>query len=175
MEPNLSTATLSTGDLARRTGTTLRTVRFYEEAGLLEPSAVGKGGRRLYTEGDLERLALIADLRELDLSLDEIRELLEVRAGCGSAPELAERFGGILQEQLERTRKRLQALQRLRDEFSAALRTLGTCKTCDTHLHSESCKPCAVLHKEETPRIIKVLVGQPGGGGDEPAATRGES
>lgn len=171
MEPNPSTATLSTGDLARRTGTTLRTVRFYEEAGLLEPSAVGKGGRRLYTEGDLARLALIADLRELDLSLDEIRELLQVRAGCGTAPELAERFGGILQEQLDRTRKRLQALNRLRDEFSAALRTLGFCKACETHLHAQSCTACEVVHREETPRIIRVLVGgQSGGPGEEPAA-----
>lgn len=164
MEPSPSDATLSTGDLARRTGTTLRTVRFYEEAGLLEPSAVGKGGRRLYTEADLEKLTLIADLRELDLSLDEIRQLLHVRAGCGTAPELAERFGGILSEQLERTRKRLEALVRLREEFSAALRALGHCKDCESHLHVHSCTACEVVHKEETPRIIKLLVGgQPAG------------
>lgn len=154
-------ARLSTGDLARRTGTTLRTVRFYEEAGLLEPSAVGKGGRRLYTDSDLQKLALIADLRELDLSLDEIRQLLEIRTGCGSAPELAERFGGILHEQLERTSKRLAALVRLRDEFSAALRALGACKSCSSHLQDQSCTACEVVHREETPRIIKILVGGP--------------
>lgn len=154
-------ATLSTGDLARKTGTTLRTVRFYEEAGLLEPSAVGPGGRRFYTESDLQKLSLIADLRELDLSLDEIRQLLEIRTGCGSAPELAERFGGILHEQLERTSKRLRALVRLRDEFSAALRALGNCKSCDSHLQDQSCTACEVVHREETPRIIKILVGGP--------------
>lgn len=154
-----SNAMLSTGDLARKTGTTLRTVRFYEEAGLLEPSAVGKGGRRLYTESDLERLALIADLRELDLSLEEIRQLLEMRTCCGTAPELAERFGEVLHEQLERTRRRLAALMRLRDEFSAALRTLGVCKSCDSHFQDHGCTSCEVVHREETPRIIKILVG----------------
>lgn len=154
-------ATLSTGDLARRTGTTLRTVRFYEEAGLLEPSTVGKGGRRLYTDADLQKLGLIADLRELDLSLEEIRQLLEVRTGCGTPPELAERFGEILHEQLERTSKRLAALMRLRDEFSAALRTLGSCKTCESHLQDHSCTACEVVKSKETPRIIKVLVGGP--------------
>lgn len=152
-------ATLSTGDLARKTGTTLRTVRFYEEAGLLEPSAIGKGGRRLYTDADLEKLSLIADLRELDLSLEEIRQLLEVRTGCCTAPELAERFGSILHEQLERASKRLAALVRLRDEFSAALRTLGSCRTCDSHFHDRSCTACDLVKKEETPRIIKILVG----------------
>jgi len=150
---------LSTGDLARKTGTTLRTVRFYEEAGLLEPAAVGKGGRRLYTESDLEKLALIADLRELDLSLEEIRQLLEMRTCCGTAPELAERFAKALNEQLERTSRRLAALRRLQEEFSAALQALGTCKSCDSHIEHGACTTCELVQREETPRIIKVLVG----------------
>lgn len=153
-------ATLSTGDLARRTGTTLRTVRFYEEAGMLKPTAVGKGGRRLYTERDLAKLALIADLRELDLSLDEIKGLLQIRDGCIDAPQLAERFEKALAEQLERTQRRLAALQRLGDEFAAALHVLGgACRSCATPLQRHACSACDVMTREETPRIIKVLVG----------------
>lgn len=157
--PKASGATLSTGDLARRTGTTLRTVRFYEEAGMLKPSALGKGGRRLYTEADLLKLALITDLRELDLSLDEIKGLLQLRDGCADAPQLAERFTQALAEQLERTQRRLAALQRLGAEFSAALQVLGACRSCDTRLHSHSCNQCEVVAREETPRIIKIVVG----------------
>lgn len=153
-------ATLSTGDLARRTGTTLRTVRFYEEAGMLKPAAIGKGGRRLYTERDLEKLALITDLRELDLSLEEIRGLLRIREGCVDAPELAERFRQALAEQLERTQRRLEALHRLGAEFSAALRVLGSCQSCATPLETKACSRCAVMSAEETPRIIKVLVAE---------------
>ncbi|AKU91731.1 MerR family transcriptional regulator [Vulgatibacter incomptus] len=156
-----SEATLSTGDLARRSGTTLRTVRFYEEAGLLEPSVVGKGGRRLYTEGDLERLTLIADLRELDLSIEEIRELLRMREGCTSAPELSERFGSALAEQLDRTQRRLAALHRLSAEFDAALRALGSCRSCSTPVPAHACPSCDVLSRSETPRIMKVVVGGP--------------
>lgn len=156
---------LSTGDLARRTGTTVRTVRFYEEAGMLKPASVGKGGRRFYTEAELERLALITDLRELDLPLDEIRELLRMKEGCTSAPELAERFATVLMEKLGRTQRRLQALLRLRDEFSAALRALGTCRSCSTPLHAHPCGSCDVVVRGETPRIIKVLVGSPPAGG----------
>ncbi|HEY0840694.1 MAG TPA: MerR family transcriptional regulator [Vulgatibacter sp.] len=152
-------ATLSTGDLARRTGTTLRTVRFYEEAGMLKPTSVAKGGRRLYTEADLERLTLITDLRELNLSLDEIKELLRMREGCSSAPELADRFGSALNQQLERTQQRLAALLRLRDEFSAALSALVPCRTCHTPLAQHACSDCGVVSKPEAPRIMKVVVG----------------
>lgn len=155
-------ATLSTGDLARRIGTTLRTVRFYEEAGMLKPTAVGKGGRRLYTELDLERLALITDLRELDLSLEEIKGLLDMREGCTTAPELAERFGLALAAQLERTERRLLALQRLGAEFAAALEVLGSCRSCVSVLQSRGCNQCDVVSADETPRIIKIVVGNKG-------------
>lgn len=154
-------ATLSTGDLARRTGTTLRTVRFYEESGMLLPSHVGKGGRRLYSEQDLQRLTLITDLRELDLSLEEIKELLLMREGCENAPELADRFATALTEQLERTRQRLAALQRLQAEFAAALRALGSCRSCSTPFGEQACPSCEVASGEETPRIMKVVVGAP--------------
>ncbi|WP_373045164.1 MerR family transcriptional regulator [Vulgatibacter sp.] len=160
-------ATLSTGDLARRTGTTLRTVRFYEEAGMLKPSAVGKGGRRLYTERDLEKLALITDLRELDLSLEEIKGLLRMREGCHDAPQLVERFGSALSVQLERTQRRLAALQRLGAEFAAALQVLGGCRACATPLEVHACSRCDVMAREETPRIIKVVVGDSQGEGGE--------
>ena len=153
-------ANLSTGDLARRTGTTLRTVRFYEEAGMLKPVAVGKGGRRLYTERELEKLALITDLRELDLSLEEIKGLLRLRAGCTDAPELAERFTQALAAQLERTQRRLQALQRLGDEFAAAIEALGSCRTCDTPLAAQACSHCDVMSRGETPRIMRVLANE---------------
>lgn len=167
-------ACLSTGDLARRTGTTLRTVRFYEEAGMLKPSAVGKGGRRLYTERDLEKLALIADLRELDLSLEEIKGLLQLREGCGSAPELAERFGRALAEQLERTKRRLAALERIGAEFAAALEALGHCRSCDAPLAVHACSSCGVMAREETPRIMRVLVGDPAEGAPATPAATGE-
>ncbi len=63
------TAVFSSGDLARATGNTVRTIRFYEEEGLLMPAVVSGGGHRRYTEDDLERLRLIGDLREIGLSL----------------------------------------------------------------------------------------------------------
>lgn len=65
------------GEVAERTGLSLRTIRYYGEVGLVEPSARSRGGFRLYTEEDVERLQLIKRMKPLDFSLDQTRELLE--------------------------------------------------------------------------------------------------
>lgn len=65
------------GDVAQRTGLSLRTIRYYEEVGLGAPSARSHGGFRLYTEADIARLALVARMRPLGFSLEEMRDLLE--------------------------------------------------------------------------------------------------
>jgi DNA-binding transcriptional MerR regulator len=67
------------GEVANRVGLSLRTLRYYEEVGVLEPSARTQGGFRLYTDRDVERLVLVKRLKPLEFSLDELRELLRVR------------------------------------------------------------------------------------------------
>lgn len=66
------------GEVAERTSLSLRTIRYYEEVGLVPPSARSQGGFRLYTESDVERLLLVRRMKPLDFSIDEIRELLSV-------------------------------------------------------------------------------------------------
>lgn len=66
------------GEVAQRVGLSLRTIRYYEEMGLVVPSARSAGGFRLYTETDVARLALIKRMKPLDFSLDESRDLLSV-------------------------------------------------------------------------------------------------
>lgn len=65
------------GEAADRVGLSLRTVRYYEEMGLLQPSARSRGGFRLYSDADVERLRVLKGMKPLGLSLDEIRELME--------------------------------------------------------------------------------------------------
>lgn len=66
------------GEVAERVGLSLRTIRHYEEVGLIRPSTRSKGGFRLYTEDDVQRLALVKRMRPLDFSLEEMRDLLTV-------------------------------------------------------------------------------------------------
>lgn len=65
------------GEVAARTELSLRTIRHYEETGLVTPSARSQGGFRLYTEVDVARLMVIRRMKPLGFTLDEMRDLLE--------------------------------------------------------------------------------------------------
>ena len=66
----------STGELAKLCGVTVRTVQYYDTRGILIPSALSEGGRRLYSDDDLKRLKVICFLRELELPIDAIAQIL---------------------------------------------------------------------------------------------------
>jgi DNA-binding transcriptional MerR regulator len=163
-------AELSSGDLARATGNTVRTIRFYEEQGLLKPSVISEGGHRRYTDQDLERLRLILDLRELGLSLLDIRALLELRAGCHTAGEFATRFQKALEGHIEQAQRRIERLRRVKRELGQALATLLSQPSDST----VEC-PCSVATAGGAPRIVKLLAPDQscqhrghGTGGEEP-------
>ena len=67
------------GEVADAVGLSLRTIRHWEEVDLVPPSGRSAGGFRLYTEADIARLRLVKSLKPLDLSLDEIRDVLTIR------------------------------------------------------------------------------------------------
>jgi DNA-binding transcriptional MerR regulator len=72
------------GEVAARVGLSLRTIRHWDEMGLVIPSERSAGGFRLYTEADIERLALVKTLKPLDFSLEQMRDLLDTMDGLES-------------------------------------------------------------------------------------------
>lgn len=72
-------ATLQIGEVARRVDLSIRTIRHWEEMGLVNPSARSTGGFRLYSEEDVSRIRLLRFMKPLDLGLDQTRELLRIR------------------------------------------------------------------------------------------------
>ncbi|SDS08302.1 DNA-binding transcriptional regulator, MerR family [Paraoerskovia marina] len=73
------------GEVAERTGLSLRTIRYYEEVGLVRPTARTDGGFRLFTDDDVARLEVLKGMKPLGFSLDEMRELVDVLDGHGGA------------------------------------------------------------------------------------------
>lgn len=67
----------STGELAKVAEVSVRTVQYYDQRGILTPSEVTEGGRRIYHDSDLERLQVICFLRDLDFSINQIKKLLQ--------------------------------------------------------------------------------------------------
>ncbi|WP_408648589.1 MerR family transcriptional regulator [Streptomonospora mangrovi] len=125
------------GEAAERTGLSLRTIRYYGEVGLVEPSARSAGGFRLYTEDDVERLLLIKRMKPLDFSLEETRDLLEIldRLEDGRTPaaeraalatrldmfeEAAEARCRALREQLDMAQEFAGRLRAQHDKYRAA-------------------------------------------------------
>lgn len=86
-------ALMQIGEVAERTGLSLRTIRYYEEVGLVVPTARSQGGFRLYTHADTERLQLIKRMKPLELTLEQTRELLTAldRLTTGRALRKSER------------------------------------------------------------------------------------
>lgn len=76
MSDDLNEKMLQIGEVGERVGLSLRSVRFYEESGLLEPAARTEGGFRLYTETQVNRLLLIKRMKPLGFSVEQMRDLL---------------------------------------------------------------------------------------------------
>lgn len=93
---------LQIGDVAERTGLSLRTVRHYEEVGLLPPAERSAGGFRLYTDGAVQRLLVVKQLKPLGFSLEQMRDVLDVLDGLadpGVPPGQRRRLLAALAEQ----------------------------------------------------------------------------
>jgi MerR family transcriptional regulator, copper efflux regulator len=73
------------GEVAERVGLSLRTVRFYEEEGLVIPAGRSEGGFRLYTEEQIDRLLLIKQMKPLGFTVEQMRELLAAHDVVGSS------------------------------------------------------------------------------------------
>ncbi|MEU3278915.1 MerR family transcriptional regulator [Streptomyces antibioticus] len=126
----MSSTHMQIGEVAARTELSLRTIRHYEEAGLVVPSARSQGGFRLYTEADVARLMVIRRMKPLGFTLDQMRELLDATdrldAGDGlggeARAELLQRVRTYQQaaaEQVDRLRVQLARAE----EFEHTLRT----------------------------------------------------
>ncbi|EPD86360.1 hypothetical protein HMPREF1529_00412 [Microbacterium sp. oral taxon 186 str. F0373] len=112
------------GELAERTELSLRTLRHYDEIGLLEPSGRSEGGFRLYTEGDYQRLMLIRRMKPLGYSLEQMRDLLRALDAAGAesvsgaeAKQLLAEFLTDAQQRRAKLEKQLAAA----DEFIGLL------------------------------------------------------
>lgn len=108
--------TMQIGELADRTGLSLRTIRHYDEVGLL-PASRTEGGFRVYTERDVERLTHIKRMKPLGFSLEEMAELLEL---LGAEEPGGERMAAYL-ARAHPERDRLARKLAQADEFIAML------------------------------------------------------
>jgi MerR family Zn(II)-responsive transcriptional regulator of zntA len=168
---------LTTGEMARCSNNTLRTVRFYEEEGILHPARRTDGGHRLFPRSELDRLMLITDMRLAGLSLEEIKKILEVKQTGLSGSEASRQATQMLSGRIEELREKLLVLTRLREDLAATSDIMTACVNCHAPHFPTSCESCTVMASPATlPRSMRVLwssamspataaPGKPGGSG----------
>ncbi len=107
---------LTIGKVAELSGVPRKTIRFYEEVGLIPPAHRSENGYRLYTGTDLRRLELIRRARMLDIGLSEVRSLVQV-AEVESCNDLSVQFLDLVHKKLKDVDQRIEELQALKADL----------------------------------------------------------
>ena len=109
----------TTGELAKLCGVTVRTVQYYDTRGILLPTTLSEGGRRLYSEDDLKKMKTICFLRDVGLSLNTIAQLMEEKDPASVISIFLEQHEKELQDEYEENRKKMEKLSQLKKEIAS--------------------------------------------------------
>lgn len=139
----------TTGELAKLCNVSVRTVQYYDTRGILIPSALSEGGRRLYSEEDKNKLQIICFLREIDISIDNIKELLGERESEKVILLLLEEQEKRLTAEIQENQERLDKLDGLKQHLKQV-----------EHFSVESIKDAAILleNKKKMRNLYKKML-----------------
>ena len=121
------------GELAKRSGCSVQTIRYYEKEGLIAAPARTEGNYRVYDVSALEELSFIKNCRALEMTLDEIKQLILLQHSPGTP---CETVNDIIDTHLDIVKSRMADLQKLHDDLKI-LR-----QKCD---HARSVEQCGIL------------------------------
>ena len=107
----------TTGEIAKRCGVSVRTVQYYDSRGILIPSELSEGGRRLYTEDDLKRMHIICFLREAGLPINGISALLAEKNPRSIISILLDEQERLLREELNERQEKLGLIAGIKREL----------------------------------------------------------
>jgi MerR family Zn(II)-responsive transcriptional regulator of zntA len=150
---------LKIGELAKRTGTTLRTIRYYEQLGLISHYARTKGGFHLYYPDDCRTIEFIKNLQLLGAPLAEIKRLLERRREAASGAEGAREIKEILSRQLTEIQARVATYHQMQESIRRTLDLLQVCTGCPLKPSRAVCCQCdAVIAMKEVPLPMQAMI-----------------
>jgi DNA-binding transcriptional MerR regulator/DNA-directed RNA polymerase subunit RPC12/RpoP len=109
----------TTGELARLCGVSVRTVQYYDTRGILTPIALSEGGRRLYSEHELQRMKIICFLRDVGLSLNSISELFASDDPGSVITLLMDQQETLLEAELKERQAKLELIAQIRRELKS--------------------------------------------------------
>lgn len=108
---------LKIGELAKKSGLTSRSIRYYEERKLIKPLRYSENGIRIYSEFSLKRLQFIRELKEVGLNLQEISEILKKADNCKSGSELVKTLIPFIQKNNLRLLEKINNYKKVKDDL----------------------------------------------------------
>ncbi len=145
---------LQVGDLAKRSGKTVRAIHLYEELGLLRPNARSKGRFRLFGGDALVRVRWIGKLQDLGLSLGDIQAVVREWEQSSSAPGAMSKMREVYRQKLASTREQIRRLTALEAELADSLAYLETCDVCDPARLVSACTCCDRHEPQAPPELV---------------------
>lgn len=129
------------GELARKTGKSVRALRHYEELGLLQAQR-SDGGFRLYGADGLARVYWISKLQDMGFSLAQVQGLIDTVESSGNAPEAMQSLREMFRGRLQKTRDQVERLLQLERDLGESLAYLEGCRVCTSEHDVEGCATC---------------------------------
>jgi DNA-binding transcriptional MerR regulator len=151
------------GILAKRLGKTARTLRFYEQLGLLVPQERTESGYRLYGEEALVQVQWIEQLQGMGFSLGDIKSFLEGLDQAQNRPSKMNQIRDFYEKRLEETRDKLRKILALEQQLESSLSTLDPCTRCDTNAEEHNCHSCLdetlrLQQRDSMPTVLAPLI-----------------
>lgn len=147
------------GDLAAKAGITTRTLRYYQELGIIEPDRRTQGGFRLYSDEQLRRLHIIQSLKSLGFDLERIRALFNLRNTVETGGDLAREMIEQLQAHQRQVEEKITEYEAMKTRNDKAIGVLQGCLCCSIRVLERDCRQCEVYQQHaDVPDVVDCAI-----------------
>ena len=147
---------LKIGDLADRTGLSERTLRHYEELGIIN-SARSEGGTRLYDFNDVEVARTVSDMRRLGIPIETLVKITTSREKFGSGDSACQFVNGVIKDLMQDIDEKLEGFLELRRDLERASVLVGQCRGCPNAPNPRDCPDCPMETQKSESRIGQLI------------------
>lgn len=144
------------GDIAKGLGISSRSLRYYEELGMISP-ARSNGGFREYSVSEVEKLKTIIKLKKLGLSLEEVRNLVGLKQCIGNRKSVADLLK-YLHQRLHEFEEKIENYKDGIKEISRLIDVIDGCGGCKQEVEVFKCEECLKGKDKEMPDLMKTVL-----------------
>jgi len=146
------------GDLAKKANISLRTIRYYEELGILFPAERSAGGFRRYDKKDFNKVMTIQRLKSVGLTLSEIKELFTIRKKSSVGGEAARKIYDFLEKRSFGLDERIEKFQQIKEDIEVSKELVKKCFECKRKINN-CLRECNIKGKyKEVPKLFSAVI-----------------